>query len=177
MTPDMVRLAQANAKKLGAANVEFRLGEIEDIPLPDESVDVVISNCVINLSPDKQAVFDEVYRVLRPGGRMSISDIVVDGDLPPAIRTRLDAWAGCIAGALDERVYLDKIRAAGFVALEVLSRDYAQAEAEQALEMLAQEGERPAAADEAAALLAGAGVSAAELSQKIASVKVRAYRP
>ncbi|HSJ52627.1 MAG TPA: arsenite methyltransferase, partial [Anaerolineae bacterium] len=83
MTPDMIRLAQTNAKKVGATNVEFRFGEMEDIPLPDASVDVIISNCVVNLSPDKDAVFQEAYRVLRPGGRMSISDIVVDGDLPP----------------------------------------------------------------------------------------------
>ena len=102
MTPDMIRLAQRNAKKLGASNVEFRLGEIEDIPLPDESVDVVISNCVINLSPDKDMVFREVFRVLRPGGRLSVSDIVVQGDLPQAIRDRLDAWAACVSGALEE---------------------------------------------------------------------------
>jgi arsenite methyltransferase len=174
MTPDMIRLAQNNAKKLGATNVEFRLGEMEDIPLPDASVDAVISNCVVNLSPDKDAVFQEVFRVLRPGGRLSISDIVVDGDLPAAIRDRLDAWAGCIAGALDEGVYLHKIRAAGFAEVEVLSRDHAQAEAEQAVELLAGGDGGQATA---AALLAESGVPAAELSQKIASVKVRAYKP
>jgi len=177
MTPDMIRLAQANAKKIGATNVEFRLGEIEDIPLPDASVDVIISNCVVNLAPDKDAVFQEVYRVLRPGGRMSISDIVVDGDLPAAIRSRLDAWAGCVAGALDEKVYLAKIRAAGFDAVEVISRDYAQAEAEQAMELLTGEDGRPAAEAEASALLAEAGVSPADLGLKIASVKVRARKP
>ncbi len=173
MTPDMVRLAQANAKKLGATNVEFRLGEMENIPLPDAAVDAVISNCVVNLSPDKDTVFQEAYRVLRPGGRLSISDIVVDGDLPPAIRSRLDAWAGCIAGALDEGIYLDKIRAAGFAGVEVLSRDFAQAEAEQAMELLASEGGQAAGEAEAAALLAEAG----DLGRKIASIKVRAYKP
>jgi len=176
MTPDMIRLAQANAKKVGATNVEFRFGEMEDIPLPDASVDVVISNCVVNLSPDKDAVFQEVYRVLRPGGRISISDIVVDGDLPQAIRSRLDAWAGCVAGALDEGIYLDKIRAAGFGGIEVVSREYAQAEAWQAMELLAGEYGRTADGAEASALLAEAGVSAADLGRKIASVKVRAYK-
>jgi arsenite methyltransferase len=174
MTPDMIRLAQANAKKMGATNVEFRLGEMEDIPLPDASVDAVISNCVVNLSPDKDAVFQEAYRVLRPGGRLNISDIVVDGDLPRFIRERLDAWAGCVAGALDEEIYLDKIRAAGFAGIEVLSRNYAQAEGELALELLAgQDGGEP----ETSALLTEAGVPATELGRKIASIKVRAYKP
>lgn len=176
MTPDMIRLAQRNAKQLGVSNVEFRLGEMEDIPLPDASVDVVISNCVVNLSPDKDAVFRETARVLRPGGRLSISDIVVDGDLPPFIRSRLDAWAGCVAGALDEAVYLDKIRAAGFAGVEVVSRDYAEAEGDEVLELLAA-GEDRAGRDEGAALLAEAGVPAAEIARKIASVKVRAYKP
>jgi arsenite methyltransferase len=177
MTPDMIHLGQRNAKKVSATNVEFRLGEMEDIPLPDASVDVVISNCVVNLSPEKDVVFQEAYRVLRPGGRLSISDIVVDGDLPPAIRSRLDAWASCIAGALDEGIYLDKIRAAGFARVEVLSRDYAQAEAEQALALLAGDGGQPAGAAEASALLAEAGVAATDLGRKIASIKVRAHKP
>ena len=102
MTPDMIKLARRNAKRIGATNVDFRYGEMEEIPLPDGSVDAVISNCVINLSPDKDAVFREVFRVLRPGGRMNVSDIVVDGELPQLIRDSLDAWAGCVAGALDE---------------------------------------------------------------------------
>ena len=101
MTPDMIKLARRNAKRIGATNVDFRYGEMEEIPLPDGSVDAVISNCVINLSPDKDAVFREVFRVLRPGGRMNVSDIVVDGELPQPIRDSLDAWAGCVAGALD----------------------------------------------------------------------------
>jgi len=164
MTPDMIKLARRNAKKMGATNVEFRYGEMEDIPLPNESVDVIISNCVINLSPDKDAVFGEAYRVLRPGGRLSVSDIVVDGDLPQSIRNRLDAWAGCIAGALDESVYLGKIRAAGFEKVEVLSRDYTDPDQ-------VTEGE------EAQALLDGAGISTSELAQKVASIKVTAHKP
>jgi SAM-dependent methyltransferase len=164
MTPDMIRLARRNARKVGATNVEFDYGEMEDIPLPDESVDVIISNCVINLSPDKDAVFSEAYRVLRPGGRMSVSDIVIDGDLPQPIRRNLDAWASCLAGALDETIYLNKIRSAGFEEVEVLSRDYADPDQ-------VTEGE------EAQALLDGAGISASELAQKVASIKVRAYKP
>ena len=113
MTPDMILLAQRNAKKMGATNVEFRYGEMEDIPLPNETVNAVISNCVVNLSPDKDAVFREAYRVLRPGGRITISDVVVYGEMPPALRANLAAWASCLAGALDESDYLGKIRAAG----------------------------------------------------------------
>jgi len=164
MTPDMIRLARRNAKKMGATNVEFRYGEMEDIPLPDESVDVIMSNCVINLSPDKDAVFGEAYRVLRPGGRMSVSDIVINGQLPPSIRSRLDAWAGCLAGALDESDYLGKIRAAGFQEVEVLSRDYAKI------------GET-AEWEDVKALLSEAGLSPCDLDHKVASIKVRAHKP
>lgn len=181
MTPDMIKLARRNAKKVGATNVDFRFGEMEDMPLPDESVDAIISNCVINLSPDKDAVFREAYRVLRPGGRLSVSDIVVDGELPQAIRERLDAWAGCLAGALDETDYLDKIRTAGFAEVEVLSRDYADiqetAEWEEVQAMVVGSDGEVIAEEEAQALLAGAGLSPHDLSQKVASVKVKAYKP
>ena len=180
MTPDMIRLARRNAKKMGMTNVEFRYGEMEEMPIPDESVDVIISNCVINLSPDKDAVFGEAYRVLRPGGRMSVSDIVVDGDLPQAIRSRLDAWAGCIAGALDESVYLDKIRAAGFKEVEVASRDYADAsqltEAEMQLLVVGTDGQVAEGVD-AQALLDGAGLSPHDLAATVASIKVTAHKP
>jgi SAM-dependent methyltransferase len=179
MTTDMIKLARRNAKKLGATNVEFRYGEMEDIPLPNASVDVIISNCVINLSPDKDAVFGEAYRVLRPGGRMMVSDIVVDGELPQSIRSRLDAWAGCIAGALDEAVYLDKIRAAGFEQVEVVSRDHASAdqvlEQEDAqLVMVGSDGSIES--QEARALLAEADISPDDLAQAVASIKVKAYK-
>ena len=119
MTPEMIQLARANAKKLSMENVGFRLGEMEHMPIESDSVDVVISNCVINLSPDKDAVFREIFRVLKDGGRLCISDIVTHGELPAKVRESLEQWAGCVAGALDERVYLDKIRAAGFVGLKV----------------------------------------------------------
>ncbi|TFG04303.1 MAG: arsenite methyltransferase [Promethearchaeota archaeon] len=122
MTPEMIERASANARLIGIDNVEFKLGEIEAIPIIDDSVDVVISNCVINLSPDKAKVFRQIYRVLRPGGRMVVSDIVLNGDLPDFIKKDFEAWAGCIAGALQESDYLKKIEEAGFEKIEVESR-------------------------------------------------------
>lgn len=122
MTEEMVELARRNAARMGLENVEFRLGDIEALPVEDESVDVIISNCVINLAPDKDRVFREAYRVLKPGGRMLISDVVTKGEIPQAVRDDPDAWAGCVAGALDEAVYLEKIRNAGFRDIRVLSR-------------------------------------------------------
>jgi arsenite methyltransferase len=122
MTPEMIDLARQNAKKIGATNVEFRLGEIEALPLADQSVDVILSNCVINLSPDKDAVFREAFRVLRPAGRVTISDIVTHGPLPEAVRQSAEAWADCVAGALEEQEYLGKLRAAGFADVRVVER-------------------------------------------------------
>lgn len=122
MTEAMVQRAKENAEKVGAENVEFRLGEIEHLPVEDETVDVVISNCVINLSPDKDAVFKETFRVLKPGGRILISDLVTNGELPKEVQESLELWAGCIAGALDEQEYLQKIRNAGFRNVEVMSK-------------------------------------------------------
>jgi arsenite methyltransferase len=120
MTPEMMRRARSNARKGGYKNVEFRLGEIEALPVEDESVDVIISNCVINLSPDKERVFAEGYRVLRPGGRMVVSDIVTDRELPDDIRGSFSAWAECIGGALVRKEYLSAIKKAGFSGIRVL---------------------------------------------------------
>ena len=114
MTDEMLALAEENKAKSGLANVEFLRGEIESIPLPAASVDVVISNCVINLSGDKDRVLREAFRVLRPGGRFAVSDVVVRGEVPPAIRRSMELWAGCIAGALSENDYRAKLFAAGF---------------------------------------------------------------
>jgi SAM-dependent methyltransferase len=161
MTPEMIQLARENARKMGATNVEFRLGEMERMPLEDNSVDVIISNCVINLSPDKDAVFKEAYRVLKPGGRLSISDMVWLGELPQEVKASLEEWAGCIAGALQEKVYLDKIKAAGFVRItanrstlplyvEGLSSEVPEAEECQ---------------------------SGADSGGKVASVRVKAFKP
>lgn len=122
MTPEMIALARQNLAKLGISNAEFRLGEMECMPLASKSVDVVISNCVINLSPDKDAVFREAHRVLKPGGRLAVSDIVLRGELPEELRGNPQAWASCLAGALPEEDYLAKIRAAGFSQVEVVGR-------------------------------------------------------
>jgi len=119
MTDDMLALANQNKRKAGIANVEFLKGEIEHIPLPDASVDVIISNCVINLSADKDQVLREAFRVLRPGGRFAVSDIVTRGEIEPAIRASVLAWVGCVAGALDEQDYRDKLAAAGFADIEI----------------------------------------------------------
>lgn len=119
MTPEMVQLARANAGKLSLENVEFRLGEMERMPVESESVDVVISNCVINLSTDKDAVFREAFRVLKPGGRLCVSDMVTHGGLPRQVREDLELWACCVAGALDEEEYLGKMHDAGFTQVDV----------------------------------------------------------
>ena len=119
MTDEMLAVANANKAKLGVANAEFLKGHIEEIPLPDSSVDVVISNCVINLSADKDAVFREIYRVLKPGGRMAVSDIVLLKPLPESVQQNLAAWTGCIAGALSLDEYKNKLTAAGFADLDV----------------------------------------------------------
>ena len=119
MTDEMLALARENQKKAGMENVEFLKGEIESIPLPDNSVDVVISNCVINLSADKDRVLREAFRVLKPGGRFAVSDVVTRGEMLPEIRERVLLWVGCIAGALEENEYRSKLTAAGFESVEV----------------------------------------------------------
>jgi arsenite methyltransferase len=119
MTDDMLALARENQKKAGAENVEFLKGEIEAIPLPDSSVDVIISNCVINLSADKDKVLHEAFRVLKPGGRFAVSDVVTRGAIPEAVRRNMLLWAGCIAGALDENDYRMRLAASGFEAIGI----------------------------------------------------------
>jgi len=114
MTDEMLALANENKRKAGVANVEFLKGEIESIPLPDNSVDVIISNCVINLSADKDRVFAEAFRVLKPGGRFAVSDVVIEGDLPAAVRADREAYVGCVAGALEVSDYITRLTRAGF---------------------------------------------------------------
>src|SRR6202453_5092461 len=119
MTDEMLGLANENKRKSGVDNVEFLKGEIESIPLPDNSVDVVISNCVINLSADKDKVLREAFRVLKPGGRFAVSDVVVRGDVPEQVRRSMEMWVGCIAGALQEHEYVAKLARAGFDAIDI----------------------------------------------------------
>lgn len=119
MTDEMLALAAANKKKAGIENVEFLRGEIENIPLPNDTVDVVISNCVINLSGDKDRVLREAFRVLKPGGRFAVSDVVTRGDVPDAIKDKVLLWVGCVAGALKDSEYIGKLTAAGFEKIEV----------------------------------------------------------
>jgi len=161
MTDEMLALARENARQAGASNVEFLKGEIENIPLPDDTVDVIISNCVINLSADKDRVLREAFRVLKPGGRLAISDVVVRGEMPEAIKHSLELWAGCVAGALEESEYKAKLAAAGFESIDVESwREYRL--------------------DDAATFLAEAGISAADAAGadgKFASAFIRARKP
>jgi len=122
MTKEMVERAEAIASNHGYKNVEFRLGEIESLPVEDATVDVIISNCVVNLAPDKLKVFQEAYRVLKPNGRLMVSDHVTEGRLHETVRNSFDAWAGCIAGALEKGEYLDKIKRAGFTNVKIVSQ-------------------------------------------------------
>jgi SAM-dependent methyltransferase len=162
MTDEMLALARENQRKAGATNVEFLKGTIESIPLPDNSVDVIISNCVINLSSDKDAVLREAFRVLKPGGRFAVSDVVVRGDVPADIRRSMELWVGCIAGALEEQEYAAKLRAAGFADVEV-------------------EPWRIYKIDDARAFLTETGVNVDELAPQVedrfASAFVRATKP
>ncbi len=119
MTAEMLEKARANQAKLGFKNVEFRLGEIEHLPVADNTVDVIISNCVVNLSPDKPQVFREAFRVLRSGGKLALSDIVTDGPLPQVVKDSMAAWAGCVAGALDVKEYITDLEAAGFTNIQL----------------------------------------------------------
>ncbi|MBZ8140765.1 arsenite S-adenosylmethyltransferase [Rubrivivax gelatinosus] len=162
MTREMLALAADNKQKSGLHNVFFLRGEIENIPLPDDSVDVIISNCVINLSADKDRVLREAFRVLKPGGRFAVSDVVVRGEMPPAIRRNMELWAGCVAGALSDTDYLAKLAAAGFENAGIeLTRVYG--------------------AEDAKAFLAGQGAElqalAAEVDGQFASGFVRAHKP
>ncbi|MBI4253758.1 MAG: arsenite methyltransferase [Candidatus Rokubacteria bacterium] len=162
MTDEMLALARENQRKAGVTNVEFLRGEIENVPLPDGTVDVIISNCVINLSADKDRVLAEAFRVLKPGGRFAVSDVVVRGEVPPAIRRSVELWIGCVAGALEEREYRDKLAKAGFEAIAV-------------------EPTRVYKAEDAREFLAGAGLDAAAIAPqvdgKFMSAFVRARKP
>jgi SAM-dependent methyltransferase len=162
MTDEMLALARENQRKAGVANVEFLKGVIEAIPLPDDTVDVIISNCVINLSADKDRVLAEAFRVLKPGGRFAVSDVVVRGEVPQVIRRSVELWIGCVAGALDETEYREKLAKAGFEGIDV-------------------EPTRVYRAEDAREFLAGAGLDvdaiASEVDGKFMSAFVRARKP
>jgi ubiquinone/menaquinone biosynthesis C-methylase UbiE len=119
MTPEMIERAQVNAKRVNAANVEFRHGYLEELPVDSNTVDVIISNCVINLSPDKAKVFTEAFRVLAPGGKLAVSDIVTDGPLPEQVKQSLSAWAGCVAGAVEAKDYIGMMESVGFMDISI----------------------------------------------------------
>ncbi|PYV12891.1 MAG: arsenite S-adenosylmethyltransferase [Acidobacteria bacterium] len=162
MTDEMLALARQNQETAKIENAEFLKGEIENIPLPNASVDVVISNCVINLSADKDRVLCEAFRVLRPGGRFAVSDVVVRGEVPPALRRNIELWVGCVAGALEESEYRAKLAAAGFEAIEI-------------------EPTRIYHAEDAREFLSHAGMEAASIAPlvdgKFMSAFVRAQKP
>ena len=148
MTDEMLALANQNKERAGVENVEFLKGDIERIPLPDSSVDVIISNCVINLSADKKKVLAEAFRVLKPGGRFAVSDVVVRGEVPSEVRTSMELWIGCVAGALEEQEFLGLLRSAGFENPSI-------------------EPTRVYKAEDAAAFLSGADLSSANLASEI----------
>ena len=162
MTDEMLALANENKRRAGAENVEFLKGEIEQIPLPDASVDVIISNCVINLSADKRKVLTEAFRVLKPGGRFAVSDVVVRGDVPAAVKRNMELWIGCVAGALEEREFLDLLREIGFKKASI-------------------EPTRVYKVEDAATFLTGSGLDptefASQIDGKFMSAFVRATKP
>jgi SAM-dependent methyltransferase len=168
MTDSMLELARRNQSRVGLDNVEFRKGTIEQMPVADASVDVIISNCVINLSADKDAVFREAYRVLKPGGRFAVSDVVTRGEVPPEFRQALDLWAGCLSGALDEADYRQRLTAAGFKDIAIL--DPAALSGSEIEEW----------AENSAASKGGGCCSAdmtRDLTEKIFSAKIWAFKP
>ena len=165
MTPEMLEKARENARKGGYGNVEFRLGEIENLPVADNSVDAVISNCVINLSPDKGRVFKEAYRALKPGGRIMISDIVLLKELPDALKNSIQAYVGCVAGATMKQEYLATVAATGFQDIEIVSE-------------VSTEGMVDGATAQAIAENLGASAGALkEAASSIVSINVRAVKP
>jgi arsenite methyltransferase len=123
MTPEMLERARASADRMGISNVEFRYGLLEELPVEDDSVDVIISNCVINLAADKNAVFKEAWRVLKPGGLFSVSDIVIQGELSEQLRQDMEAWSACVSGAIPAGEYIEKLQAAGFNQIRVEQRE------------------------------------------------------
>ena len=164
MTPEMIERARSSAQRLNIQNVEFRQGYLEDLPVEDNTVDVIISNCVINLSPNKSKVFSEAFRVLRPGGKLAVSDIVTDGPLPQSIKQSLSAWAGCVAGAVEANEYIGLMEAVGFTNVSVTPVFFGQATVDGAL-------------DDLKDTIGLTTVSRDDVYKAVYSAKITAYKP
>ena len=186
MTPEMLEKARLNLARLGFRNVDFRLGEIEHLPVADKSVDVIISNCVVNLSPDKPQVFREAFRVLRSGGKLALSDIVTDGPLPQVVKDSLSAWAGCVAGALDVKDYLANLEAAGFTHIELTPVYFDQQTVDEYVKVMQPEagstaGQRLVMSDgmkvKVVELDDGVNLGDKPVRESVFSAKITAYKP
>lgn len=164
MTPEMIERARSSAKRLDIQNVEFRQGYLEDLPVESNTVDVIISNCVINLSPDKSKVFGESFRVLRPGGKLAVSDIVTDGPLPDSIKQSLSAWAGCVAGAIEAEDYIGMMKAVGFTDVTVTPVFFDKEDVDSAL-------------DELDNTIEVKTISREDVYKAVYSAKITAYKP
>ncbi|HEX5807747.1 MAG TPA: arsenite methyltransferase [Anaerolineales bacterium] len=164
MTPEMIERARSGAKRLNLHNVEFRPGYLEDLPVDSNSIDVIISNCVINLSPDKSKVFAEAFRVLKPGGKLAVSDIVTDGPLPDSIKQSLSAWAGCVAGAIEAEEYVAMMKAAGFADISVVPVFFDKETVDSAL-------------DDMKDVVELKTISRDEVYKAVYSAKITAYKP
>ena len=164
MTPEMIERAQSSAQRMNIQNVEFRQGYIEELPVESNSVDVIISNCVINLSPFKEKVFAETFRTLKPGGKLAVSDIVTDGELPEPIRNSLSAWAGCVAGAVDAKEYIGMMEAVGFTDIAINPVFFDKEDVDSALSELGDVIELNA-------------ISREDVYKAVYSAKITAYKP
>jgi SAM-dependent methyltransferase len=164
MTPEMIERATSGAQRLNLSNVEFRQGYIEELPVESNTVDVIISNCVINLSPDKSKVFAETFRVLKPGGKLAVSDIVTDGPLPDAVKKSLSAWAGCVAGAVEAREYVGIMEAVGFTNITITPVYFDKSQVDAALADLKDVVELKT-------------ISPDDASKSVFSAKITAYKP
>lgn len=164
MTPEMIERARSSAKRLNIQNVEFRQGYLEDLPVEASTVDVIISNCVINLSPDKSKVFTEAFRVLKPGGKLAVSDIVTDGPLPEAIKKSLSAWAGCVAGAVEADEYIGMMKSVGFTDISIVPVYFDQETVDSAISDMKDVVELKT-------------ISRDDVSKAVYSAKITAYKP
>ena len=164
MTPEMIERARSSAKRLNISNVEFRQGFIEDLPVDSNSVDAIISNCVINLSPDKSKVFAETFRVLKPGGKLAVSDIVTDGPLPDSVKQSLSAWAGCVAGAIEASEYVGMMEAVGFTNVSITPVFFAKDDIDSALDDMKDSAELKT-------------ISRDDVYKAVYSAKITAYKP